>query len=77
MSGIRGPLPPRRPLPPGGLGMPAGGIGGPGLPGAGMPVMKKGGKVKRTGPHKLHKGEKVLTAKQAKAHKGEAKKRRR
>jgi hypothetical protein len=28
---------------------------------------KKGGKVKKTGPYKLHKGERVLTARQAKA----------
>jgi hypothetical protein len=36
--------------------------GGPG----GIPGMKKGGRVKKTGLHKLHKGEKVLTAKAAK-----------
>lgn len=40
-----------------------GGLGGP--PGA-MPGMKKGGRVKRTGPHMLHKGEKVVPADQAK-----------
>lgn len=34
--------------------------------GSGLPAYKKGGKVKKTGPAKLHKGERVLTAKQAK-----------
>jgi hypothetical protein len=34
--------------------------------GAGIPGMKKGGRVKKTGLHKLHKGEKVVTAKAAK-----------
>jgi hypothetical protein len=41
---------------------PGAGAGPPG----GIPGMKKGGKVKRTGLHKLHKGEKVITAKAAK-----------
>lgn len=31
-----------------------------------MPVYKKGGKVKKTGPAIVHKGERVLTKKQAK-----------
>lgn len=37
----------------------------PGMPpGAGaMPSMKRGGTVKKTGPHKLHKGERVVPAK--------------
>jgi hypothetical protein len=30
-----------------------------------MPSMKRGGRVKRTGPHLLHKGEFVVPAKQA------------
>jgi hypothetical protein len=34
---------------------------GGGLPG-GLPGMKKGGKVKKTGPHMLHKGEHVTPA---------------
>ena len=34
----------------------------------GLKGFKRGGKVKKTGPAKLHKGERVLTAKQAKAH---------
>ncbi len=29
-----------------------------------MPSFKRGGKVKKTGPAKLHRGERVLTAKQ-------------
>jgi hypothetical protein len=35
---------------------------GGGLPG-GLPGMKKGGRVKKTGPHMLHKGEHVTPAK--------------
>lgn len=53
--------------PPGvGPGLPPGGP--PGMPpgGGGIPMMKKGGKVKRTGPHMLHKGEKVVPAHKAK-----------
>lgn len=38
------------------------GAGPPGMP-PGMPSMKKGGVVKKTGPHKLHKGETVVPAK--------------
>jgi hypothetical protein len=34
--------------------------------GSAMPGMKKGGKVKKTGPHLLHKGEHVTPARQAK-----------
>jgi hypothetical protein len=50
------PMPMARPMPP-----PMMGAGGP-PPGAGppMPSMKRGGTVKKTGPHKLHKGEKVV-----------------
>lgn len=39
---------------------------GPGMPPGGMPMMKKGGRVKKTGPHMLHKGEKVVPAHKAK-----------
>lgn len=54
-----------------GRGMPAalpmgGALGGgpPGMPpGGALPGMKKGGKVKKTGPHLLHKGEHVTPAK--------------
>jgi len=38
-----------------------------------LPSYKRGGKVKKTGPAKLHKGERVLTKRQAK--KGRAKER--
>jgi hypothetical protein len=34
-----------------------------GIPEGGVQSLKKGGKVKRTGPVKLHKGEKVVKAK--------------
>lgn len=34
-----------------------------------MPSYKRGGKVKKTGPAKLHKGERVLTKRQAKSRK--------
>jgi hypothetical protein len=49
-----------------------GGALGGGLPGAGalpgaLPSMKKGGKVKKTGPHKLHKGEVIVPASRAAA----------
>lgn len=30
-----------------------------------MPSMKRGGTVKKTGPHRLHKGEKVIPARRA------------
>ena len=45
--------------------------GGPGTnPGSGtMPSMKRGGKVKRTGPVFVHKGEIVLNKRQAKRYK--------
>lgn len=42
----------------GGLAPPMGG-------GLGLPGMKKGGRVKKTGPHMLHKGEKVVSAAKA------------
>lgn len=42
-----------------------------------MPIMKKGGRVKKTGPHMLHKGEKVIPKDKAgKAGKAEKKPRR-
>jgi hypothetical protein len=52
------------------------GGGPPALGGAGaLPGMKKGGKVKKTGPHLLHKGEHVTPAKHAPGGKpGKAKK---
>ena len=34
-----------------------------------LPSYKRGGKVKKTGPAKLHKGERVLTKRQAKSRK--------
>jgi hypothetical protein len=43
-------------------GMPPGAMVPPGA-GPPMPSMKKGGVVKKTGPHKLHKGEKVVPKK--------------
>jgi hypothetical protein len=48
-------------------GMPPPGAG-PIMPPGGppMPSMKRGGTVKKTGPHKLHKGEKVVPAKKKK-----------
>ena len=36
-----------------------------GMPMESMPSYKRGGKVKKTGPAKLHKGERVLTKRQA------------
>lgn len=37
-----------------------------------LPSYKRGGKVKKTGPARLHKGEQVLTKRQAKSRKMKA-----
>ena len=65
-------LPLARPLAPAAAPMagPGLGAGPPGLPMGGppgMPSMRRGGVVKRSGPHRLHKGEQVIPAKQVKA----------